>query len=186
MCGLARWKTSWYARLTLTHGCITLAHPFPPQLLRLAAKRPRWSWRRVARRFPGRSKSTLQSRLQQLQYSAGKRTGAWTRREQVLVKCYVAAGARPALIAKRLGARTPVQVQGFIRRNDLGTLPPWGEQETEWLRAAVAVTKRQPVGGQADESDFDAATWRWVASRVGRGWLDCLARMDVLRATANR
>ena len=152
-----------------------------PQLLRLAAKRPRWSWRRIARRFPGRSEATLRSRLYQLQHSVGKRTGAWTRREQVLVKSYVAAGAKPTLIAKRLGTRTPIQVMAFIRDKDLSMAKPWRAQEDEWLRAAVAAAKRLRIDEQADEASWSAATWRWVAVYVGRGWLDCLARVDVLR-----
>ena len=120
-------------------------------------------------------------RLQQLQHSTGRRTGKWTRREQVLVKSSVAAGAKPTLIARRLGTRTPKQVQSFIRDKDLSMAMPWRVQEDKWLRAAVAAAKRLRIDEQADESSWSVATWRWVAVYVGRGWLDCLARADVLR-----
>ena len=163
-------RATWF-QLTLS---------FPPQLLRLAAKRPRWSWRRIARRFPGRSEKCLMYRLQQLQHLAGRRTGVWTRREQVLVKSYVAAGAKPTLVAKRLGTRTPMQVVSFIRNSDLSMAKPWSAQEDEWLRAAVAAAKRLSIDEQADEASWSTATWRWVAVYVGRGWLNCLARADVL------
>ena len=99
----------------------------------------------------------------------------------MLVKSYVAAGAKPTLIAKRLGTRTPMQVKGFIRDSDLSMAKPWRTQEDKWLRAAVAAAKRLRIDEQADEASWSVATWRWVAVYVGRGWLDCLARLDVLR-----
>ena len=116
----------------------------------------------------------------------GKCTGTWTHREQVLVKSYVAAGAKPTLIAKRLRTRTPKQVDHFIRSNSLGTVKPWRAQEDEWLRAAVAAAKRLRIDEHADEANWSVTTWRWVAVYVGRGWLDCLARVEMLEHTSER
>ena len=160
----------------------TLTVPPSPKLVRLAKKRPR-SWRRIARRFPGRSVGSLRHRLSALQHSANKLTGKWTRRELVLVKSYVAAGAKPRLIAKRRGTRTPNQIKQHILRNKTTMTTPWRALEDARLRNAVAAAKRLGKGGD-DERAWTKETWRWVARYVGRGWFDCLARSDVLRTKA--
>ena len=77
-------------------------------------------------------------RLQELQHSAHKRTGAWTRREQTVLKSYLAAGAKNTMIAERLRTRTPKQVEGYIQRNNLSVSTPWSTKEDERLRNTVA------------------------------------------------
>ena len=151
-----------------------------PQLLRLASKRPRLSWHQIARRFHGRSVSSLKPRMLLLRHSAHRRVGAWTRSEQLLVKAYVAAGGKPTLIAKRLGTRTPRQVQGYIERTNVSALAYWRVEEDEWLRAAISAAKRLGVSDEAEWLSWSRSVWRWIGERTGRGWMECKARMDVL------
>ena len=165
--------------VTLFQPCSVLLTLFP-QLLRLASKRPRLRWRQIARRFRDRSVISLKGRLRHLKHSAHQRTGAWTRSEQLLVRAYVAAGGKKTLIAKRLGTRTPQQVDGYVRRADLSAANHWRAEEDEWLRAAVAAAKRLSVCEEAEWSSWSRAVWRWVGKRVGRGWMECKARVDVL------